>query len=513
MILKRRLARAADEAGEIPMNGNGPRDIAEVRVGRLLARPGEQPCLHGATITFENGRIASVAASGDPHSAGEGKRFIALPALTNPHDHGRGLRVVAIGAKDQMFELWRPALYALPPLDPYLNGALAFGRLARAGVGSVMMVYSSIHTDRLLDDAVAICRAARDVGIRLSFVVPMRDQLTLGYETDDALIARHDPRDRDLIRSTWLYPFPSPQGYMDVFRAVATACEGPMVTIQYGPNSFYSCSDALHERVAAESAADGRRIQLHLLETRAQREFADATYKDGLLRHMDRLGLLSPRFSGAHGVWLRPDDCELLAERGAAIAVNTSSNFRLRSGIAPVGEFIRAGLDFAIGIDSFSFDDDDDSFRELRITHWLHSPSYAAHPLTPAKLFEAALKTGFRITNNADGYGAVEPGAPADLVLLDYDALAYDAVEGMVDELDLVLTRACNRFVERLYVAGREIVREGKVLGIDMAAVEKELLAQVRSGRKYMQTIGPVLQRSQATLASFFRSGAHRGGA
>jgi len=477
---------------------------SEIKVGRLLADPGRSACLYGATIKFADGRIAAVTASGDPASAGAGKRFIALAALTDPHDHGRGLHHLAVGARDQMFELWRPVLYALPPLDPYLNCALAFGRLARAGVGSVLMVYSSIRTDRLLDDAVAICRAARDVGIRVSFAVPMRDQLTLAYEADEAMLARHDPRDRDLIRNTWLYPFPSPAGYMDVFRAVAAACEGELVSVQYGPNSFYACSDALLERIAAESAADGRRIQLHLLETRAQREFADRAYADGLLAHMDRLGLLSPRFSGAHGVWLRPADCELLAARGAAIAVNTSSNLRLRSGIAPVGEFIRAGLDFGIALDSFSFDDDDDAFRELRVTHWLHSPSHAEHPLDPARLFRAALATGFRITNNRDGYGAVEPGAPADLVLLDYEAMAHDAVDGMVDELDMMLTRASNRFIDRVYVAGREIVREGRVLGVDLDAVEREVLAQARAGRRHMETIRPVLQRSQATLAEFF---------
>ena len=100
---------------------SGIRDVSEIRVGRLLARPGDGPCLYGATIALQDGRVASVEASGDPASAGEGKRFIALPALTNPHDHGRGLRHVAVGATDQRFELWRPALYALPPLDPYLN--------------------------------------------------------------------------------------------------------------------------------------------------------------------------------------------------------------------------------------------------------------------------------------------------------------------------------------------------------------------------------------------------------
>jgi cytosine/adenosine deaminase-related metal-dependent hydrolase len=491
---------------------NGIRDVADVRVGRLLARPGHDPCLYGAKISIRNGRVMSIEASGDPATAGEGRGLIALPAFANPHDHGRGLRHVAVGARDQMFELWRAALYALPPVDPYLSCAVAFARQAQAGIGSIAMVYSSIRTDRLLDDAIAICRAARDVGMRLSFVVPMRDRMTLGYAPDDDLLGRHDARDRDIIRSTWLYPFPSPSGYMDVVKSVAAACEGPMVTIQYGPNSPYACSDALLERLAAESASDGRRIQTHLLETHTQREWADATYKNGFLRHLDELGLLSPRFSGAHGVWLRPQDCDLLAERGAAIAVNTSSNMRLRSGIAPVGQFIKSGLDFGVAIDSFSFDDDDDAFREARITHWLHSMSYADHPLTPAALFRATFNTGFRIANGVDGYGAIAPGALADFVLLDYDALAYDAMPGMANELDMILTRACNRFVTRVYVSGREIVRDGKVLGIDLAAVENELLARARSQREYVEKIRPVLQRSQATLSAFFKSGGHRAG-
>jgi cytosine/adenosine deaminase-related metal-dependent hydrolase len=326
------------------------------------------------------------------------------------------------------------------------------------------------------------------------------------------MLARHDPRDHEIIRKTWLYPFPSPTEYMDVFKAVATACEGPLISVQYGPNSPYACSDALLGRIAEESQRDGRRIQTHLLETGAQREWYDANYKGGFLRHLDELGLLSPRFSGAHGVWLTPRDCELLAERGCAIAVNTSSNMRLRSGIAPVGEYIRTGLEFGFALDSFSFDDDDDAFRELRISHWLHSPDHAEHPLTEKKLFDSALRTGFRIVNNVDGYGTVTPGAPADLVLLDYDAMARDVIGDSAVELDILLTRACNRFVSRVYVAGSEIVRDGKVLGIDYDAVEQEVFARARAGQQYLDTIRPVLRRSQATLDEFYRSGSHRSG-
>lgn len=274
------------------------KEVTNVEVGRLFAVPGRDPCMRGATISMANGRITAVKATGDVTSAGRGKRLVALPALANPHDHGRGMHHIAVGARDQVFELWRPALYAMPPVDPYLSAAVAFGRLARAGVGSVLMVFSSIRTDRLLDDAAAICRAARDVGIRMSFAVPMRDQLTFGYADDETLLALHDPRDHDVIRRTWLYPFPTPSGYMDVFRAVVRACESSLISIQYGPNSFYACSDRLLERIGAELAGDGRRIQLHLLETFAQREYADAAYEGGVVTHLDRLGLLSPRFSG-----------------------------------------------------------------------------------------------------------------------------------------------------------------------------------------------------------------------
>jgi cytosine/adenosine deaminase-related metal-dependent hydrolase len=485
------------------------KEVQEIKVGRLFTDPGRADCLYGATVRIADGRIVSVEASGDPATVGEGSRFVAMPALADAHDHGRGLHHVAIGAKDEMFEIWRAALYAHPPVDPYLNTALAFARLARAGVSSVMHVHSSINVDRLPEDAAKVAQAARDVGIRVSFVVPLRDQLTLGYEDDEALLARHPAEDQDIIRKTWLYPFPSPEAYMELVGSIGRAIESATVSVQYGPNSPQACSDALLARMAEESARDGRRITTHLLETKTQREWADATYKQGFMRHLDALGLLSERFTGAHGIWLRPEDCDLMAERSALVAVNTSSNLRLRSGIAPVGQYIKSGMRFAFGIDSFSIDDDDDVFQELRLLNWLHSPSHAEHPLDLPGLFDATTRNGFYAVNNIKGYGAIVPGAPADLVLLDYDAMAYDVIDGMTDEMDLLLTRASNKYVDTMIVAGREVMRGGKVLGVDVDAIEREVLTQAKAARSQMQKIRPVLKRSQATLSDFYKSGGH----
>ena len=76
---------------------------------------------------------------------------------------------------------------------------------------------------------------------------------------------------------------------------------------------------------------------------RYQRAWADQNLPGGIVRHLDAIGLLSPRLSLAHCVWARPDELELLAERGVTIALNTSSNLVLRSGLAPPAALVAKG--------------------------------------------------------------------------------------------------------------------------------------------------------------------------
>ena len=74
----------------------------------------------------------------------------------------------------------------------------------------------------------------------------------------------------------------------------------------------------------------------------------------------------------AHGVHLRGDEIALLAERGVAVSIDTSSNLHLRNGLAPTAAMHRADLRLVTGLDGFSADDDDAALRELRLNHMLH---------------------------------------------------------------------------------------------------------------------------------------------
>ena len=144
--------------------------VSDIAVGRTIAPGGSS----AAPIRFRlaDGKIAAV----ENMASGAANGLIALPALANAHDHGRGLRPLCYGAFDQALETWFTALNIHPPVDPYANAAWAFARMARSGIGLVVHCHMAVNEPKLIDTAEAVCRAARDIGIRVAFVVPMRDR-------------------------------------------------------------------------------------------------------------------------------------------------------------------------------------------------------------------------------------------------------------------------------------------------------------------------------------------------
>jgi cytosine/adenosine deaminase-related metal-dependent hydrolase len=432
------------------------------------------------TIVIGDGRMASIAPATDE----AGKKLLALPALVNAHDHGRAIRTSSIGADAKPLESWVLYQALFPAADPYLVAAVSFANAALGGTGTVMNHYTRAQglTD-LPREVAEVARAARDVGVRVGFAVSMKDRNPLVYGPSEPVLAALPPDLRPEIESRFIRTPMSPQDYIALVDDVAAAAEGPTFNVQYGPNGVQWCSDALLQAVAEASARTGRRVHMHLLETKYQRQWADEAYPDGVVRMLDAIGLLSPRLTLAHCVWARPDELELLAERGVTISINTSSNLHLHSGIAPVAAMRKAGCRLALGIDGKALDDDDDALRELRLSYLLHAGTGFDVAATPRhRALQSAVDNGrFSVTNRQDD-GALRAGAPADLLLLDWDAVDDDALRDDIDPLHLLFSRATARHISELVVDGRSIVRDHRVTGIDHPAARQELVAQMRSG-------------------------------
>src|SRR5262249_5295381 len=109
---------------------------------------------------------------------------------------------------------------------------------------------------------------------------------------------------------------------------------------------------------------------------------------------------------------------------GATIVTNTSSNLVGSSGIAPVGEFLRRGCRVAMGLDGLSFDEDEDALREMRLAYVIHKASGFDIRMRREDLLRMAFEHGrFAVTGARNG-GRIAPGAPADLLVLDWDKLS-----------------------------------------------------------------------------------------
>ena len=470
----------------------------------LLADPGAAPAQRDMRIMLADGRVEALTPLRD---AVPGRRRLALPALANAHDHARTHRSATLGAFSQPLESWLPFLGLTPAMDPYLCAATSFSRSLRNGVVDLMVHYTRVQGGMpYVDEAAAVARAARDVGVRIGFAVAMRDRNGIGYSDDATMLAALRPGIREAVAQRLAVKPVAPAQQLamvdEVAAMVASEDHGAHVDVQYGPSAVQWCSTPLLEAIARASADTGRRMHMHLLETKYQRDWADQMHPGGIVRFLDDIGLLSPRLTLAHCTWARPEELALIAERGATIAVNTSSNLGLKSGVAPLAEMLKQGCKVAMGLDGMAFDEDDDALREARLAYALHRGWGYDTTMTPAQLWGFASR------------GRIVPGASADIVLLDWDALDDDPLFDDIDPLDLLLARAHGGHIDTVIASGRTVVDAGRVCGVDEPALRAELLARMRaalaSDAGHHGWRGTV-QALAEDLAPFYRRG-HFGG-
>ncbi len=436
-------------------------------------------------LTLRDGRIAALdAADGVPGGAEKAAEpLFALPALVNAHDHGRPIRSSSFGAAGKPLEVWLHYLALMPAVDPYLAAAASLGRSALGGAGAVMIHYTRAQgLSPLPEEAAEVARAARDVGLRIAFAVALKDRNPLVYGPSEELLALlpEDAR-REFARRTAAPPL-SPADQIRLVEEVAAAAEGEMVNVQFGPTGVQWCSPELLQAVADASARSGRRVHMHCLETRYQRAWADRQFPEGLFPYLKRIGLLSPRLTLAHCTWIRPEEMDILAETGVTVTVNTGSNLGLRSGIAPLAEMVSRGCRVALGLDGLALNEDDDALCEMRLANALHRGWGFDVAVSEAEMLRIALVNGRAAVTGREEGGIIAPGQPADLLLLDARALDSDRLLDGLCPRDLLFARAGAGHIAELVVAGRSVVQRGRLTGIDHAAVQSELLAQLRAG-------------------------------
>jgi cytosine/adenosine deaminase-related metal-dependent hydrolase len=452
-------------------------------------------------LRHEHGIITAITEGTPPAT---GPRSLVLPAFVNAHDHARPT-ASSFGALGMPLESWilRSALGT--PVDPYLTAVSALARSARAGCAAMMIHYTRPSgTMPLVEEATAIARAASDVGIRIGFAIAVRDRNPLVYGDEEPVLAGLAGDDRQAIEALFVRAPMSPEAYIELTDAIASAIAGPTVDVQLGPAGVQWCSKPLLEAVAENSAQTGRRVHMHLLETIYQRAWADQNFPGGVVRYLRDIGLLSARLTLAHCIHARPDEIEMIASSGARIVTNFSSNLHLRSGLAPIAAAHRCGCAIAVGVDGLALDEDDDILREMRLVQMMHGGLGFKRTWTPAQFFGLAVANGRKATG-APGSGALLSGAPADFVTVDLDRLDRDRIMP-VDPIELLFARGNASLLRDVVVDGRLIVSDGRCTGVDLAAIDNELRGIYRASAGKLSSLQRVWPRLSTSLQHWFEA-------
>lgn len=406
----------------------------------------------------------------------DGRRRLAIPGLFNAHYHSHD--VLQKGMFEPLpLELWN--LLALPPSYPRRSRAeirvrtlLGAVECLRAGITCVQDMDRLHPFDEEDLDLVLDCY--QEVGLRCVFAPHFTE---LPPTASVPFLADCVPEAERWRLSGGVSLFrPGEDALARIEAAIVTRRNArPLVTFGIGPSAPERVRPATVERLADLSARLDLPVYTHLYESRATVVHARRGVEGGsLVGFLKHAGLLGPRLSLAHCVWLTEEEISAIAEAGTTVALNPMGNLKTRSGVAPIKALRRAGIRIALGSDNCSCSDAQNLFGVMKAFCTLSAVSDDPEEDPPPAMeaLRAATLAGARAAGLEGEIGAIRQGMRADIVLLDTTDPSFVPLNSAARQI--VFTEA-GRAVRSVLVDGRLVVDEGRVTTIDEAALADEV--------------------------------------
>jgi cytosine/adenosine deaminase-related metal-dependent hydrolase len=403
---------------------------------------------------------------------------ILLPGFVNGHHHV-GLTPVQLGSPDMPLELWFITRLVMRSVDLYLDTLYSAFEMIASGITTVQHLHGARPgtLPEVEAQSEEVLRAYADIGMRVSYSFGVRDQNRLVYQDDREFVAGLPEELRGPMQR-WFDRFRTGlDDQLALFRSLHARHHGKRrIKIQLAPANLHWCSDVALAALAETSARYDAPMHMHLVETAFQKEYAARRGGGTAVEHLDRFGLMGPRMTLGHGVWLNQRDIDRVAETGTCICHNCSSNFRLRSGVAALNVFEAKGINTAIGLDEAGINDDRDMLQEMRLVLRAHrTPGTDDEVPTMAQVFRMATVGGARTTPFGESIGALEPGRAADLSLIDWRQVSYPYLDPETPLLDAVIQRAKTEGVRMVMCDGEVIYQDGRFTRVDREGALKAL--------------------------------------
>jgi len=408
-------------------------------------------------VLVDDGAIAAVG-GGPPPQAREVVDLagaVVTPGLVNTHHH---LYQTLTRAQAQQADLftWLKTLYPVwARIDADSEFAAARTGLAELALSGCSTVFDHHYVFPRGQSGLgeAVLAAAAAVGVRLVFG---RGSMDLG-ESDGGLPPDSLVEDVDTILE----------------QTEQLARDG--LEIAVAPCSPFSVTKELMRESAALARRLGVPLHTHLAETVEEEAYCHELYGCTPVEYLEELGWLAADVWCAHCVHLSSAEVQRFADTGTGVAHCPTSNLRLGAGVAPVRELLTAGARVGLGVDGSASNERSDLFMEVKQALLVARGRGGPEAMTVRDALRLGTRGGATVLQRED-IGSLETGKRADLAVWRTDRLE---LAGVADPVAGLVFSAPHR-VDRLWVGGEEVVRDGRLVRSDEDEIAREHRVQAR---------------------------------
>ncbi|OGR84335.1 MAG: 8-oxoguanine deaminase [Elusimicrobia bacterium RIFCSPHIGHO2_02_FULL_57_9] len=411
------------------------------------------------------GRVILAAGHGledDSAQVLDARGCVVVPGFINTHHHlcQALTRNIAAVQDAKLFD-WLSYLYTvwrhLTPEAAGMGALVGLSELLLTGCTT-----SSDHTylfplgrsAELIDRQI---EAARKLGMRFH---PTRGSMSVGAShgglPPDDVTQDEEEILRDAERLVKTYHDPGPYS---------------MCRIGLAPCAPFSVSPELMKTSAAQAKRWGVRLHTHLAETLDEEIYCLERYQLRPLDFIESVGWLEGNAWFAHMVHLKPEEVRRLAAAKTGVSHCPSSNLRLGSGIAPVRDYLDAGVAVGLGVDGSASNDSGDMLGELRQCLLVHRARSGVKSMPARDVLWMATRGGAKLLGR-DDIGRIGPGQAADLAIFDLNKVDYAG--SLSDPVTALLFCGLSHRSKWTIVNGKVVVENGRLVNAD----EQEITEQ-----------------------------------
>ena len=195
--------------------------------------------------------------------------------------------------------------------------------------------------------------------------------------------------------------------------------KSPLQSYILGFHAEYTCSRELLEQIAALAHKYKSPVFAHLAETESEVIGCKERYGMTPVAFLDSLGIFDYGGGGYHCVHVTKEDIAIMKEKGLYAVTNPGSNSKLASGIAPITDYLKAGVGVAIGTDGPASNNCLDMFREMFLVTALGKlREKDAAAVGAMEVLKMATVNGAHAMSLADA-DVLSRGKLADMIMID----------------------------------------------------------------------------------------------